>query len=108
VTAYSIIIGPLAHEELHELRVYDHRTIRDAMARHLLEAPNVESKTRKRLAPPPTELASELEVYFEGTMPEVWELRVGTWRVIYVVDGSTVYVLRVVKKGRRTTSQALS
>ena len=108
VIEYSIVIGPLAEEELNELRVYDHRAIRDAMALHLAREPLSASRHRKRLTPPPPELMPELEVVFEGRLPEAWQLRVGPWRVIYVVMDGMVYVLRVVRKGRRTTGQALS
>ena len=68
---YPIVIGPLAEEELNELRGYDHRAIRDAIAVYLTHEP----------------------------------LRVGSWRVFYVVTDRTVFVLRVVRKGRQTTGQ---
>jgi len=108
VPGYRVVIGPLAEEELSELRAFDHRAIRDAIAVHLTEKPLSPSKLRKRLTPPPSALLPELESLFDGPLPEAWQLRVGAWRIVYVVLGATTYVLRVVRKGRRTTDHALS
>jgi len=108
VAAYKIVIGPLAEEELSELRAFDHRAILDAIASHLTWEPLVRSKHRKRLSPPPAALRPELDALFEGPTPEAWQLRVGAWRVIYVVAGKTTYIVRVIHKGGRTTDHALS
>jgi hypothetical protein len=108
VVTFHIVIGPLAQEELDELRTYDHRTIRDALALHLSRDALKRGKNRKRLALVPAELLPELEMLFDGPVPEAWQLRVREFRVIYVAVGMTVYVLRITKKGRRTTREALS
>ena len=108
VPEYGIVIGPLAAEELAELRPFDHRAIRDAIADQLARQPLLRSKHRKPLAPPPAALRSQLETLFDGPVPEAWQLRVGAWRVIYVVAKKTTYVLRVIYKGGRTTDDALS
>jgi mRNA-degrading endonuclease RelE of RelBE toxin-antitoxin system len=108
VVDFPIVIGPLAEEELNGLRTYDHRAIRDAIAVHLSRDPLSASRHRKRLSPPPAEIMPELEIVFEGQVPEVWQLRVGSWRVIYVVTDGAVFIVRVVKKGRQTTGRALS
>lgn len=105
---YEIIIGPLALLELESLRVHDHRRVVEAIEERLEHEPLVENRNRKPLAPVPPELEPELAAYFPEGEPHAWELRVGPWRVIYAVIQQTVYVLRVVKKGRRTTRQALS
>ena len=110
MSAYEIIFDPVADAELHALRAYDHRTIRDAIDEKLSTEPLVRTKGRKPLDPVPPEIEIEIKVYLDGLLvPEVWQLTVGAYRVLYVViEGETVYVLRVVLKGRLTTGEALS
>ncbi len=106
--AYQIIIGPLALLELEALRVHDHRQVLDQINERLKHEPLVENRNRKPLSPVPSELVPELAPYFPDENPHAWELRVGPWRALYIVIEQTVHVVRVVKKGRRTTGHALS
>ena len=105
---YRIILGATAREELLGARPFERRTLESAIEVHLTDQPDLASRRRKRLRPPPVELAAYVEAVFGGATPEMWNLRVGGWRVVYAVERATVYVLRIVKKGRATTGYALS
>ena len=83
---YVIMLKCSAIADLDALRKYDATRIVDAMERHLLHEPTKESKSRiKRL---------------RGISNPDYRLRVGDYRVFYVVgeDARQVDVLRVMHK----------
>jgi mRNA interferase RelE/StbE len=83
---YTIILKRSAIADLDGLRKYDATQIANAMERHLLHDPTKESKSRiKRL---------------HGISNPDYRLRVGDYRVFYVVDEDAlrVDVLRVMHK----------
>ena len=63
-------------------------------------------RNRKPLANTPEIIAFVGSLFRDG--PPLWELRVGEWRVAYLVRGRQVIVLRVAKKGRKTTREVLA
>jgi len=84
--AYKILLKRSAIADLDALRKYDATRIADAMEKHLLHDPTQESKSRiKRL---------------RGIRNPDYRLRVGDYRVFYVVDEDArrVDVLRVMHK----------
>ena len=86
MAAYTIILKRSAIADLDGLRKYDATQIANAMERHLQHDPTKESKTRiKRL---------------RGISNPDYRLRVGDYRVFYVVDevARRVDVLRVMHK----------
>ncbi len=83
---YTITLKPSAVADLDALRKYDATQIANAMERHLQHNPTKESKSRiKRL---------------RGISNPDYRLRVGNYRVFYVVDKDArrVDVLRVMHK----------
>ena len=83
---YTIMLKRSAIADLDALRKYDATQIANAMERHLQHDPTKESKSRiKRL---------------RGITNPDYRLRVGDYRVFYVVDGDArpVDVLRVMHK----------
>ena len=83
---YEIILKRSAIADLDALRKYDASQIADAMEKHLLHDPTKESKSRiKRL---------------RGIRHPDFRLRIGDYRVFYVVDEDArrVDVLRVMHK----------
>jgi ParE toxin of type II toxin-antitoxin system, parDE len=58
----------------------------------------IEARNRKRLRG---------EGRPSGYPDPTWEQRVGAHRLLYVVDGRTVRILRVILKGRRTLGESL-
>jgi mRNA-degrading endonuclease RelE of RelBE toxin-antitoxin system len=83
---YKIILKHSAIADLDALRKYDATKVVDAMEKHLLHNPTKESKSRiKRL---------------RGIRNPEYRLRVGDYRVFYVVDEEArrVDVLRVMHK----------
>ena len=83
---YTILLKCSAIADLDALRKYDATQIADAMEKHLLHDPTKESKSRiKRL---------------RGIRNPDYRLRVGDYRVFYVVDQDArrVDVLRVMHK----------
>lgn len=83
---YEIILKRSAIADLDALRTYDATQIADAMEKHLLHDPTKESKSRiKRL---------------RGIRNPDYRLRIGDYRVFYVVDehARRVDVLRVLHK----------
>jgi mRNA interferase RelE/StbE len=84
--AYTIVLKRSAIADLDALRKYDATQIANAMERHLQQNPTKESKSRiKRL---------------RGISNPDYRLRVGDYRIFYVVDevGRRVDVLRVMHK----------
>jgi len=89
--AYTIILKRSAIVDLDALRKYDATQIANAMERHLQHDPTKESKSRiKRL---------------RGISNPDYRLRVGDYRVFYVVDEDArqVDVLRVMHKDQTLT-----
>ena len=89
--AYLIILKRSAIADLDALRKYDATQIANAMERHLQHDPTKESKNRiKRL---------------RGISNPDYRLRVGDYRVFYVVDEDArqVDVLRVMHKDQTLT-----
>ena len=83
---YTILLKRSAIADLDALRKYDATQIADAMEKHLLHDPTKESKSRiKRL---------------RGIRNPDYRLRIGDYRVFYVVDEDArrVDVLRVMHK----------
>ena len=86
MSSYEIILQPSAVDDLDTLRKYDSARIANAMERHLEHEPAKESKSRiKRL---------------RGIDNPDYRLRVGDYRVFYVIDevAHQVVVLRVMHK----------
>ena len=84
--AYAIILKRSAVSDLDALRKYDARQVADAMERHLTQHPTKEGQSRiKRL---------------RGIDNPDYRLRIGEYRVFYVVDEEArrVEVLRVLHK----------
>jgi len=89
--AYTIILKRSAIADLDALRKYDATQIANAMERHLQHDPTKESKSRiKRL---------------RGISNPDYRLRVGDYRVFYMVDEDArqVDVLRVMHKDQTLT-----
>jgi mRNA interferase RelE/StbE len=85
---YTIMLKPSAVTDMDALRKYDATHIADAMERHLQQNPTKESKSRiKRL---------------RGISNPDYRLRVGDYRIFYVVDeiAHRVHVLRVMHKNQ--------
>lgn len=86
--------------DLRGIKAYYRERILDAVEEQLSHEPNVETKNRKilvSLVPP-----------FE-TVPPVWELRVGDYRVFYDVDeqAEIVYVRAVRRKPPHKTIEEI-
>lgn len=98
---YEIRLSVGVEEDLRAIRPYDRGMIVDTMEGSLTHAPDTETRNRKalpRLVPP-----------FES-VPPVWELRVGEYRVFYDVNREErrVYVRAVRHKPpHRTTEEIL-
>lgn len=93
--AYSIRFDQTAIEDLSQLRKRDQTTLLENVQRFLTHSPGTEQGRRiKRLHKP---AISDLR------------LRVGDFRVYYDVDDEAqeVHVLRVARKGTRTTEETL-
>jgi len=98
VPRYAIDWSEMAKAEFKGIRSFYRRSIVSAVDDLRFHA-ETETRNRKRLRLP-----------IEGALarPEpTWEIRVGTFRVIYQVEGQTAYVLGVKIKGRRITGDIL-
>jgi mRNA interferase RelE/StbE len=86
MSRFEIHLQPSAVGDLNRLRKYDVALVTDAMAKHLAQAPDRQSKSRiKRL---------------RGLSNPDYRLRVGDFRIFYNIDeyANTVIVLRVLHK----------
>jgi mRNA-degrading endonuclease RelE of RelBE toxin-antitoxin system len=97
---YEIEFSESVEKDLRKIRVYNRKIIMDALEQQLAHRPNLETKNRKilvNLIPP-----------FES-IPPVWELRIGDYRVFYDVDNDSekVYVRAVRKKPPHTTTEEI-
>ena len=98
---YEIEFSASVEKDMKKIRIYDRRTILDAIEKQLAHEPSLETKNRRLLA--------GLIPSFESVLP-IWELRVGDFRVFYDVDRDVrkVYVRAMRKKPpHRTTDQIL-
>ena len=81
---FTVLIDPVALEDLRDLRAYDRKAVLDTIDRVLTTAPTQISKSRiKRL---------------RGVDSPQYRLRVGEFRVFYDVTEDEVYVMRVLDK----------
>jgi mRNA-degrading endonuclease RelE of RelBE toxin-antitoxin system len=98
---FTVKIEPSAVEELRSIRVFDRRQIEQAIDDQLSHEPTVRTRNRKMLGGVRASSADELDL-------PLWELRVGQFRVLYVVDEETVLVRRIfTKPPHQTTEQVL-
>jgi len=92
---FALEIVPAAEEELDRLRAHDARSIVDAISNLAWEA---ETATRNR---------KPLRKPLAGFPEASWEVRVGDYRVLYVVRKERVVrVLGVIFKGRLALHEA--
>ena len=83
---YRIVVAPEAQQVFHSLPAFQRAAVRDAIDRHLLHQPALESKSRiKRL---------------RGLDRPQYRLRVGTVRVFYDVTDEEVHVLAIIGKSK--------
>jgi mRNA-degrading endonuclease RelE of RelBE toxin-antitoxin system len=87
-----------AVEEIEALRPYDAERILDAIEASLRHEPMRISRQRRPVYP----------IGLPTKVGITWELRVGEYRVFYDVEGNGVIVIRIVRKGRRTTEESLT
>ena len=97
---YEIEFSESVEKDLRKIRAYNRKIILDMIERQLTHRPNIETKNRKiliNLIPP-----------FES-IPPVWELRVGDYRVFYDVDQDSekVFVRAVRKKPPHATMEEI-
>jgi mRNA-degrading endonuclease RelE of RelBE toxin-antitoxin system len=95
---YGIEWSEGAKVELKQLRAFQRPLIRAAIA-ELVHQAETETRNRKRLQ-------SGIDIPADYPDP-TWEIRVGTHRVLYCVEGETVRVLGVKLKGTQTTGEIL-
>lgn len=107
MSAYEIKISPSVQAQLDLLRAFDHVRILEAIEEQLTHEPLLRTRNRKPLEPTPPALA-DFAKKLMADVTAVWELRVIPWRVAYAVEGRTVHVLHVSRKGQGTTDDALS
>ncbi len=90
---YAIRFDRDALDDLRRLRRRDQTTTLDCIQRHLRHQPEMAQGTRIKA--------------LEQPAVSRFRLRVGDFRVYYDVDRASheVYILRVVRKGRRTTEE---
>ena len=83
---YAIVLAPSAVRELQNLSAFERGHVRDAIERHLRQAPTHVSRSRiKRL---------------RGITRPQFRLRVGDIRVFYDVAGDRVEILAVITKSQ--------
>ena len=95
---YTVIWSEQAKVERRALRSFSRPAIEKAVGA-LEDQAETETIHRKRL--------SRSGGLPDGYPEPTWRLRVGTHRVLYFVEGRTVYVLRVILKGRKTLGEIL-
>jgi plasmid stabilization system protein ParE len=103
---YEIVFARQAEEEILAQREFEQRRLCRSVGENLRYEPLVRTRNRKPLATTPDLVAFVSSLFPDG--PPLWELRIGEWRVAYLVRGHEVIILRVVKKGRRTIGEVLS
>jgi mRNA-degrading endonuclease RelE of RelBE toxin-antitoxin system len=95
MTTYTIEVTDLAIEELSNIRAFERRLILEAIRQQLTYEPTVITRNRK--------LLESLVPSFES-VPPIWELRVGEYRIFYDVDeGERIVYIRAIR--RKTPEQ---
>ena len=91
MTTYAIEVTDLAIEELSNIRAFERRPILEAIRQQLTYEPTVITRNRK--------LLESLIPNFES-VPPIWELRVGEYRIFYDVDEAEkiVYIRAIRRK----------
>lgn len=89
---YEIVFATKTREHIAALTAREQRIVFTAIRSQLSQQPKVESRNRKQMRPNP--LAT-------------WELRVGTLRVFYDVDGDTTGTVTIVAVGRKDRNRIL-
>ena len=97
---YEVEFSQGVEKDLKKIRVYDRNRILDAVEKELAHTPNVETRRRKMLV--------SLVPPFES-VPPIWELRVGEYRVFYDVseEEGKVYVRAVRRKPPHQTTEEI-
>ena len=98
MTTYAIEVTDLAIEELSNIRAFERRPILEAIRQQLTYEPTVITRNRK--------LLESLIPNFES-VPPIWELRVGEYRIFYDVDGAEkiVYIRAIRRKTPEKTTE---
>jgi mRNA-degrading endonuclease RelE of RelBE toxin-antitoxin system len=95
MTIYAIEVTDLAIEELSNIRAFERRPILETIRQQLTYEPIATTRNRK--------LLKSLVPSFES-VPPIWELRVGEYRVFYDVDeGEKIVYIRAIR--RKTPEQ---
>ena len=98
MTIYSIEVTDLAIEELSNIRAFERRPILEAIRQQLTYEPTAITRNRK--------LLESLIPNFES-VPPIWELRVGEYRIFYDVDKAEkiVYIRAIRRKTPEKTTE---
>ena len=98
MTIYAIEVTDLAIEELSNIRAFERRPILEAIRQQLTYEPTVITRNRK--------LLESLIPNFES-VPPIWELRVGEYRIFYDVDKAEkiVYIRAIRRKTPEKTTE---
>jgi mRNA-degrading endonuclease RelE of RelBE toxin-antitoxin system len=98
MTIYAIEVTDLAIEELSNIRAFERRPILEAIRQQLTYEPTVITRNRK--------LLKSLIPNFES-VPPIWELRVGEYRIFYDVDEAEkfVYIRAIRRKPPEQTTE---
>ncbi|MFM7571796.1 MAG: type II toxin-antitoxin system RelE family toxin [Snowella sp.] len=98
MTIYAIEVTDLAIEELSNIRAFERRPILEAIRQQLTYEPTVITRNRK--------LLESLIPNFES-VPPIWELRVGEYRIFYDVDKAEkiVYIRAIRRKTSEQTTE---
>ena len=95
MTTYAIEVTDLAIEELSNIRAFKRRPILETIRQQLTYKPTVITRNCK--------LLESLIPSFK-TVPPIWELRVGEYRIFYDVDeGEKIVYVRAIR--RKTPEQ---
>ena len=88
---YEIEFSEGVENDLRSIPVHDRNVVLDAIERQLMHTPGAETRNRKML----TSLVPPFE-----SVPPIWELRVGEYRVFYDLDEEfgKVYVRAIRRK----------
>jgi mRNA-degrading endonuclease RelE of RelBE toxin-antitoxin system len=95
---YAIEVTDLAIEELSNIRAFERRPILEAIRQQLTYEPTVTTRNRK--------LLESLIPSFES-VPPIWELRIGAYRIFYDVDEAEkiVYIRAIRRKTPEQTTE---
>lgn len=98
MTIYAIEVTDLAIEELSNIRAFERRPILEAIRQQLTYEPAITTRNRK--------LLKSLIPRFES-VPPIWELRIGAYRVFYDVneEEKIVYIRAIRQKTPEQTTE---